>query len=543
MNLATAEQPLDEPDDIAVEETAKTLRCDQFYYSDPPRCYSENTSKEELVLEHVIEYKRQFKVIYDPLRKLLLVPKNERGKRKFICTTIRPTKLPFTELYDWEKTAKFVADFIEYEELEEPDKFPSPVQSPANTLEWQAGDAFDMSIVLCSLLCGAGYDAFVVHGTAPAKITTKDESLMDCPFSLEINDAEENDDPEVDEDEKLMENEKKDKVIPVDDFKVEAIVAPYSTFDKGVREKQEEQDRIAKIKATVIDDDEPDFMKEDRYGRTRKHCWVYIAKGKRELSESFFVEPSTGRKYTVENAPYHSIEAIFNHKNYWINMDPSKELAEVNMDFEYDTNGEWEYVMIKSDEKKEDDDDDAAPDDDDEEGEEGANNDEEVLDMPPPWSPKLHVNKEQFIQMTPKGEKAVFYKKCKVEYYADCSQVDGLVKRVSIYEDYKRLLVKEIRSYYRFRRDKLILRRRFPYEFKTIEHYEQSEKSNNWKKLIQVDDRYRKIYFYHHRNKDGLIYREEQIKVKTFERYKGREDKLIYRSVTFADDEKQIDEA
>ena len=51
--------------------------------------------------------------------------------------------------------------------------------------------------------------------------------------------------------------------------------------------------------------------------------------------------------------------------------------------------------------------------------------------------------------------------------------------------------------------------------------------------MIQVDDRYRKIYFYHHRNKDGLIYREEQIGRKTFERFKGREDRLIYRSVTY----------
>jgi len=77
------------------------------------------------------------------------------------------------------------------------------------------------------------------------------------------------------------------------------------------------------------------------------------------------------------------------------------------------------------------------------------------------------------------------------------------------------------------------LRRRFPYQFKTIEHFESSEKNNYWKKLIQVDDRYRKIYFYHHRNKDGLIYREEQIGRKNFERYKGREDRLIYSSVTY----------
>ena len=33
-----------------------------------------------------------------------------------------------------------------------------------------------------------------------------------------------------------------------------------------------------------------------------------------------------------------------------------------------------------------------------------------------------------------------------------------------------------------------------------------------------------------------MIYREEQIGRKTFERYKGREDKLVYRSVTFNPD-------
>ena len=80
-----------------------------------PRCYTENTSKEELVLEHVLEYNRQFKIIYDPFRELLLAPKNECGKLKFICTTIRPTKLPFVDLYEWDTCAKFIADHLEYE--------------------------------------------------------------------------------------------------------------------------------------------------------------------------------------------------------------------------------------------------------------------------------------------------------------------------------------------------------------------------------------------------------------------------------------------
>jgi hypothetical protein len=110
-------KPLEVPDTLDDQISAKTLRCEGFRYNDPPRSYFENTSKEELVLEHVLEYKRQFKVIYDPNRKLILAPKNESGKRKFICTTLRPTKLPYTELYEWDKCSKFVADFIEYEEL------------------------------------------------------------------------------------------------------------------------------------------------------------------------------------------------------------------------------------------------------------------------------------------------------------------------------------------------------------------------------------------------------------------------------------------
>jgi hypothetical protein len=199
--------------------------------------------------------------------------------------------------------------------------------------------------------------------------------------------------------------------------------------------------------------------------------------------------------------------------------------------------------MIQPQEKKrggEHGEDDAAADNHDEEeetdenGEGGAaKKDEDVLDMPPPWSPKLFVNKDKFIDLCPNGEKTVFYKKCKVDFYAECTQVDGIVKRITLYEDFKRLIVQEVRSHFKNRKDNLVLRRRFPYQFKLVEHYDSSPSSHYWKKIIQIDGRVRKIYYYHHRNKDGLIYREEQIGRKTFERYKGREDKLIYRSVTF----------
>ena len=147
-----------------------------------PFCFKENTPKEELVLEHVLEWQSQFSTNYNQERQLLLVPKNEAGVLKFVCTTIRPTKLPYKHLYNWDACAKFLANYLEYEELEYPDQLPSVIPAPSNVLNWQTADSFDFSILLCSLLIGNGYDAFVVHGTAPREITTRDESMLPCPI-------------------------------------------------------------------------------------------------------------------------------------------------------------------------------------------------------------------------------------------------------------------------------------------------------------------------------------------------------------------------
>jgi len=46
-------------------------------------------------------------------------------------------------------------------------------------------------------LIGAGYDAYCVYGAAPKYITTKDEALMDVPFSLDL--PEKNDEHDSDE--------------------------------------------------------------------------------------------------------------------------------------------------------------------------------------------------------------------------------------------------------------------------------------------------------------------------------------------------------
>jgi len=137
----------------------KLERCYDFKmgkYGRIQTSFVENSPQEELVLEHVIQYQRSFDLVYGK-RELMLYPKNECGLSKFICTTIRPTKIGLIELNEsFEKCAKCLSLFMHYEELENPVQFPSIIPSPSNVLIWQKGDSFDISIVLVSLLIGRG---------------------------------------------------------------------------------------------------------------------------------------------------------------------------------------------------------------------------------------------------------------------------------------------------------------------------------------------------------------------------------------------------
>jgi hypothetical protein len=131
------------------------------------------------------------------------------------------------------------------------------------------------------------------------------------------------------------------------------------------------------------------------------------------------------------------------------------------MNFAEETDANWEFVMINSKKRlghTADVEEDSGGDEDNKE-----DGHEEVLDMPPPWSPKLFLNKDKFTDRCPNGEKTVFYDHCKVDFYSECKQTDGLVKRITLYKDFNRLIVNEVRSEYACRVDKLKVRRRFPY--------------------------------------------------------------------------------
>jgi hypothetical protein len=148
------------------------------------------------------------------------------------------------------------------------------------------------------------------------------------------------------------------------------------------------------------------------------------------------------------------------------------------------------------------------------------------------------------------GKITRFYRKTEVDIYAEYSQPDGLVKKVNIYEDFKKTMIREVRYFYSHRKDNLHFRRKFPFKFLSIDYYNKNYKISNllngynnkawphWKEIHIEQGLKRLIKYYPLRFHDGLIEREEIIGQKTIERYENREDGLIYCSVRFEEKKK-----
>lgn len=57
----------------------------------------------------------------------------------------------------------------------------------------------------------------------------------------------------------------------------------------------------------------------------RVHAWVIVLSGKREVPESFFIEPFTGLSHPVTSSNYLGIESVWNNFNYWVDMQDCSE--------------------------------------------------------------------------------------------------------------------------------------------------------------------------------------------------------------------------
>lgn len=487
--------------------------------------YKNNSTKEELCIEYLSLFISQFMAMY-PFRKTpFMITENEHGTKKFICTTIRPTEVQYPELYDLYECASFIAGYVVYEPLENPFDTPKCVMSPTQTLSTHTGDCFELSTLLCSLLLGSGYDAYVVNGYAPKYITLRDQSMTQCPLVGGTA-------------ERSTTNILKTNTVNVvnDDGTYIVPKAPQveSQFLKEEAEKKA-REGLDLFQLWIPDEYNPDLKKDDiekSKKEKRVHSWVLVCAGRKDVKEHAFIEPSTGRIYPVTNSPYLSIESVWNNTNYWINLYADKLITEINFDLK---NGKlWENCFVSSIEKSsketaEDMNDKEEP----ETNEDEANFDTlKTFDAPPSWVSPLTLSRAQYLlRYPPNGKRTIQYYCAKADLYAKGVHSQCMVMRIVLYLDKECTIVNEIHEWFESRKDKMYKRVRcFLGQKKFIELYHPGS-VGEVKQWVEYPGKSLEIDFYVNGRLDRLARRVEVVGSKIVEHFEGRTDQLIYRSV------------
>ena len=270
-----------------------------------PHSYKSNSTKEELALEYVENFRRQYVGIFPNRAPLFLFPKNECGIRKLICSTIRPTQLPYKELYDIRSCSQFVAGFLNFEPLADPFAVPKIMPSPTMILDTQVADSFGFACVLTSFLIGSGYDAYVVSGYAPQWMTLRVESWKICPMLEEDilkasdgSDATQKSSPRSGARGSASKASSKNKVGDKSVYDLAPQGIPKSQYIEMLEAKAKEEEEATKRRkeqeGDLIEEYENDGNTKvvEIDGKKLAHAWVMIAPGKRGITDAMFVEVS-----------------------------------------------------------------------------------------------------------------------------------------------------------------------------------------------------------------------------------------------------------
>ena len=582
-----------EGNDGGVKDKKRALVLHNIDNTDPATVASNfisNTEKEKAMLQYVSKFNRIFKELYPQRRPMVFVAKNEFDQLKCVCTTIRPSQLHYTELYDLPSCARFVAAYLEYQPLANPLQYPTHLVSPSGVLEWRIGDCFDFSILLTSLLRGYGYDAHCVAGYAPQAVTMNNQSSVNCPNLEELlvggTSGVEQKSGRVFHKPGKQKEKKKSKYHVSLDQPLE------STF---VRDMAEQVKALHDAAAPVMESEEEVGeapAESDEFEGKRVHCWVLVLSGKRELTENIFVEPSTGQIYPISKSPYLGVEYMWNHENIWVNMqlpephsDSRNDVSIMSLDLK--NRKEWEPLLDTSFHENKENEAVAKPENVlgalgkgrldavssspggtpkasdvskaggnllrdatlNAEAEKGSDTlaleNYPIADMPPSWVPKLTILPEQFDTRCPKGHKLVQYKECTHEVFAkfgECSRWDGMVERVILFDDPQCQSIKQCVEFFARRKDRLKKRLSLPKEETVLEYFDPGA-SFGLKETKTVKGEERVMHFYHTARLDGLVERKEALGSKITETFQDRDDRLVYRSVSYTRKSETSDDA
>lgn len=506
-----------------------------------PPSYRSNTAKEDLCLQFVDTFRAQFVHLYPSRPPLLIAPANEWQKQKLICTYLRPTLLPYPELYNHEACAKYIANFITYETVGDGEVFSQHVCSPTTVLHMQVGNSVEISIVLASLLLAAGYNAYVVLGAATAEVVDNYQLRQSWADALpkEVNSDDESDRPPA-------------KVTHFSQF-LKARPQLVSKFDAAVAaEAAAKRDAAAAARAASHASAADDGVTPAPPPK-KCHAWVLLLPKARGISEPVFIEPSTGLLVGVSDPRYRAVDAVFNHRNYFVNMRPEEDVASLLFDL-FDLTV-WEHVFLSDPSML------TAGGGNSEEGtaldrarledatSEAGDAGDAVLDVPTSWVEPLAISRTRFEFRYPNMRKRVEYADAVVEMFADYTETDMKVLQVAVRDDLFPFMWQE-HTFYKHRHDFLRRRSQYPsrekHQFRKVHQWflpgrRRESRVEGLRELIEEPGVSRVMRFYWKAREDGLVRRTElffddkdQLPKKIMEEYRGRdEDRLIYRSGSF----------
>ncbi|XP_075223925.1 coiled-coil domain-containing protein lost boys [Lycorma delicatula] len=478
-----------------------------------PESYKRNTSKEKLLLLYAENFRRQFTTKYKQRKPLYLAVENECGLQKFVSTTIIPTKLTYPEFYTWEGCASFVSDHITYELLpdDKPTFYPDRLVSPDTVMKTQRGNCFEISILLASLLIGSGYNAYVVAGYATQEKCVNDLTRSNCTL-IEEKPPEEPPPPEIPVSKYIAR--------PVRDLNSKFELMMEEREQAQIREEEERSAEEERLRISELEKPEPDPL----YG-WRIHSWVLMLPGKRDITEPFFIEPPSGLAFPLSNPNYLGIESIWNHDNYWVNVQTCENgCQDLNTDinntdyWEHLLAGEpWDQRVIAKDTFN-------LPD------EKDILLQEKHLDMPSSWVLPINLPHKKYEERYPKGNKVVNYRKTRCEFYAPYLHKDGLVWHALTYKHYDFLEPESVTESFMNREDYLVKSFRKIGEDYIEEHYKRGrdDAMKEFKQSSVNSQILRVIEFYSEARVDGLK-KFEMGPTHIFELFQDREDRLVSR--------------
>ncbi|NXK86336.1 DRC7 protein, partial [Formicarius rufipectus] len=477
-----------------------------------PPSYKTNSRKEKKMLCIADHFLQQFTHLYPDRKPLFLHAANECGVQKFVSTTVRPTPMPYPELYDWSGCASFVSNYLTMEPLKCPITPPISLYSPTTILKYQRGNCFDFSVLLCSMLIGAGYDAYCVHGYATREICTLDQTHEVCP---------------------LLKKPQEVPVMKPKKYRLSLPSEPQSKFELQQKAKKKEEAEDVQKEEEV----EVEKPKREPLHGLRVHAWVLVLSGKRKVPETFFINPFTGNSHNTTDECFLGIESIWNDSNYWVNMQDCRKGCK-ELSFDLSDAIRWKIMLPESNElftdSSERDMYDAVSDPNRSSRAETRKR-HMSFDMPLSWVARLEISYTEIENQYAKGKKVILYEKAKLEKWAPYANKNGLMERLTVYKDLECTEVEEVREWFTNRTDMLERREMNKQTQLTTDYFGRHPLLLKAHTYTSLEAETGHTMEFNHKSRADELQKRVETATEMTEYYVGRDDFLHTRHVKFGE--------